>query len=100
MTTQSLATAWRLWAALPPEVVALTTLENGKIGTIGRPKFPAGVCRGCGCTEHDACVVGFDTCRWRDKRRTRCSFCPVRRRPRRASRRPASRQARIRKARR
>ncbi len=34
-----------------------------------------GVCRVCGCTEEDACIVGGVPCAWADKKRTLCTAC-------------------------
>jgi len=68
---------WRLWAALPPEVRALVLSDrDGHISAIGRPEFPAGVCRTCGCVERDACVDAIgECCAWADASRTLCTFC-------------------------
>lgn len=76
-----LAQHWRLWASLPPSVAALVIQSrNGRgrlhISTVARPAFPAGVCRRCGCTEHDPCVDAIGLCcAWTSATRDRCDFC-------------------------
>lgn len=86
---KAISTNWRLWAGLPAKVDAVLFLGNPNapdtkdkmIAVVGRPKFPGGVCTGCGCTEFDACIVhngGFGDevgCSWIDEKQTRCSAC-------------------------
>jgi hypothetical protein len=59
--------------AAPPPTIVDELLEAADL--------PAGVCRFCGCTEHDACVVddalGRVGCYWIDRTRRICSACVV-----------------------
>lgn len=83
---QDLATHWRMWASLPPEVdriVFQMASDRDGNGTsqprmdVKRPRFPRGVCAGCGCTHEDPCFdATYDTCAWRDRSQTRCTACP------------------------
>lgn len=73
----ALARDFRLWAALPNQVQALVAADDrGRVSTIARPTFPAGVCTRCGCTFHDPCIDGIgECCSWTDARQNRCTFC-------------------------
>lgn len=79
-----LARNWRLWAALPPNVAALTIKDTvvrrrvvtHLVASVSRPAFPKGVCRQCGCTEHDPCVDALgECCAWTDQQQRLCDFC-------------------------
>lgn len=84
---KAISTDWRLWARLPAKVDAILFLGNPyaektqdkMLAVVGRPVFPRGVCTGCGCTEHDGCIVdavlGEQGCHWIDTTKTRCSAC-------------------------
>lgn len=84
---QAFAADYRLWARVPAAVTALLFLgdpnvpkpQDAMLAIVGRPVFPKGVCTGCGCQEHDACIVdegmGPQGCRWIDETQTRCSAC-------------------------
>lgn len=78
---RSLATAWRLWAALPAEVRGLIVEGPAapgrvQIRTVPRPELPAGVCAACGCTHEDPCIDAIgECCAWTDRGRQLCTFC-------------------------
>ena len=73
-----LATDWRLWAVIPATVRALEFLvpidrgADAGVAIVRRPTFPRGVCRTCGCTEHDPCPEG---CAWTSRAETLCTAC-------------------------
>jgi len=74
---------YRLWARLPAGVRALRLVGDPKqkttLAVVARPRFPKGVCTGCGCSTLDPCVeqglMGPVGCYWIDRSRTRCSVC-------------------------
>jgi|SRR5579864_9640923 len=74
---------YRLWAMVPAVDRILLQLDSPSrrspkgmvIGAVTRPRFPKGVCRGCGCTEADPCVGTFGTCAWTDATKRMCTSC-------------------------
>ena len=69
---------YRFWAASPSITLVQLTSGDGEVqGVLIRPVFPKGVCRHCGCSQFDACVMPSEEgCAWAD-RSERCCTNPA-----------------------
>lgn len=75
---------YRFWALLPPAVTIVTFCVPGAgrmkhvdevVGEAHRPRFPRGVCHGCGCSQFDPCLTSIGPCWWVSPKRDLCSGC-------------------------